>query len=332
MTNPANQPSLEPPGDAVKKAKPVEKSLGSNGWRGAVGGYLQGWEAGAITVGLVLAAVLLAVPRAARPVEFPVPLVDGAEAAATRQRSSDLADAAERAGLPFETRAVGDVVRRWGAALFSGRGDAEQLNQLARERVDAALRAGQREPLQRLRAVQARLFVRAVRDYDWSVPAPLELRELGGDFVERAKKSGWAERGQCLATDDELATLFGLRWLELTRLREDAAFRPSLGDWRRYYRFLLLYPEQGADGAPAAARRLRYAEALAKRDGEYPIDLVRGTLLLELERHQASARELSAHLGQGRGAEWQLRARNYLLSAAGDLAENDEEPLPADGP
>jgi hypothetical protein len=317
---------LEPSGDAVKEAKPVRKSVG-------LAAYLQGWEAGAITVGLVLSTVLLAVPRAARPVEFPVPLVDGAEIAASRQHSIELADAAERAGLPFETRAVGDAVRRWGAALASGVGDAEQLNRLTRERVEAALRAGQRGPLQQLRAVQARLFVRAVRGYDWRGPVPVELRELGGDFAERAKKSGWLTgSSECVATDDELTTLFGLRWLELTRLRDDAAFRPTLGEWRRYFRFLLLYPEQGADGAPAAARRLRYAEALAKRDGDYPIDLVRGTLLLALERNQASARALSAHLGQGRGAEWQLRARNYLLSAAGEMAETDAESLPADGP
>lgn len=325
MNSPANEPSLEPSGDAVKEAKPVRKSPGP-------AGYLQGWEAGAITVGLVLSAVLVAVPRAARPVEFPVPLVDGAEVAATRQHWIELADAAERAGLPFETRAVGDAVRRWGAALASGIGDADQLNRLTRERVEAALHAGQREPLLQLRAVQARLFVRAVRGYDWNNPVPLELRELGGDFAERAKKSGWLSRGECVATDDELTTLFGLRWLELTRLRDDAAFRPSLGEWRRYFRFLLLYPEQGADGAPAAARRLRYAEALAKRDGDYPIDLVRGTLLLELERNQASASALSAHLGQGRGAEWQLRARNYLLSAAGEQEDPEAESPPADGP
>jgi hypothetical protein len=273
-------------------------------------------------VGLALSAVLLSVPRAARPVEFPVPLVDCAEVAAIRQQSNDLADAAERAGLPFETRAVGDVVRRWGAALSSGVGDPEQLNRLTRERVDAALRAGQREALQQLRAVQARMFVRAVRDYSWSGPVTVELRELGGDFAERARKSAWVAHSRCIATDDELATLFGMRWLELTRLRDDASLRPTLGEWRRYYRFLLLYPEQGDS---AVERRLRYAEALAKRDGEYPIDLVRGALLLQLSRNQESARELSAHLGQGRGAEWQLRARNYLLSAARDAAEIDAE-------
>ncbi|HVY24937.1 MAG TPA: hypothetical protein VHB79_00245 [Polyangiaceae bacterium] len=313
---------MEPPGDAVKEAKPVGKTWANVAERN-LGQLLQGWEAGGITVGLVLSAVLLSVPRAARPVEFPVPLVDTAEAEANRQRSDELADAAERAGLPFETRAVGDVVRRWGAALSSGVGDPEQLNRLTRERVEAALRADQRGALRQLRAVQARMFVRAVRDYDWSGPVPAELRDLGGDFAERARKSGWVERRHCIATDDELAALFGVRWLELTRLRDHVDFRPTLGDWRRYYRFLLLYPEQG--GAGAAERRLRYAEALAKRDGDYPIGLVRGTLLLQLGRNQASARELSAHLGQGRGAEWQLRARNYLLSAARDAAEIDEE-------
>jgi hypothetical protein len=319
---------LEPSGDAVKEAKLVGKSPG-----GRLGRWFEGWEAGAITVALVLSAALLAVPRAAQPREFPVPLVDVAEAKAIRQRLGDLADAAERDGLPFETRAVGDAVRRWGSALATGLGDADYLNRLTHERVQAALLANQQDGLVRLRAVQSRLFVRAVREFGWGGPVPAELRELGGDFAERARSSGWIERGQCIASDDELATLFGLRWLELTHLLDDAHFRPTLGELRRYYRFLLLYPEHGSDlrSGPPAARRLRYAEALAKRDGDYPIDLVRGILQLQLENRQAAARRLSLHLGRPQ-AGWQLLARNYLLFAAGGQAAPESDSPFADPP
>jgi hypothetical protein len=324
---PANQPSLEPSGDAVKEAKPVGKTLGRT-----LGGKLQGWEAAGTTVMLVVVAALLSVPRAAQPRLFPVPLVDVREASATRQHTAELADTAERDGLPFETRAVGDAVRRWGTALSSGVGDAGYLNRLTYERVQMALHAEQTAPLLRLQALQSRLFVRSVRAHDWKSAPSDELKALGGDFAERAHKSGWVERDTCVASDDELATLFSLRWLELTGLREMPRFKPTLGELRRYYRFLLLYPEQNKGQLALPARRLRYAEALAKYDGEYPIALARGILQAELGRADAASAQLSAYLGQNGGAGWQLLARNYLLYATGDLADDGGDFAPAEVP
>ena len=319
MDDPAKQTSLEPPGDAVKEAKPVGKSSTA---RAAFARLLDGWELGGITVSLVLAAALLSVPRAAEPSAFPVPLIDPGEAAATRNRLTDLVDQAERQGLPFETRAVGDAVRRFGLAAAAGANDAAHLGELMRERVQAALVAGQIEPLRRLRAVQSRLFVRAVRDYSWNEPVSAELAALGGDFPARARRNGWAGPDGCIASDDELATLFALRWSELTRLRDEPHLRASLGELRRYYRFLLLHPEQarGLD-SPERARagmRLRYVEALAHRDTEYPLELARGALLAQLGRLPESAQALTAQLGRPSGAAWNLRARNYLLYAASD--------------
>jgi hypothetical protein len=250
-----------------------------------------------------------------------VPLVDPIEAAATRQKFGDLAAAAERDGLPFETRAVGDAVRRFGAQLAAGEGASDFVPRLMHERVTAAIGAGQIDALVRLRAVQARLFLQSVRAYDFSGPVPKELAELGGDFATRARRNGWVRSNGCIATDDELVTLFALRWLELTRLHADPRFRPTLAEYRRYYRFLLLHPELPDAGSPRshAALRLRYAEALAKRDGDYPIDLVRGTLLGQLGDGPRSAQALTEHLRRSSGSEWQLRARDYLLFAASQL-------------
>ena len=328
--NPAKHPSLEPSGDAVKEAKPVGKSQPE---RGRFARHLDGWELGAVTVGLVAAAALLSAPRAAEPGVFPVPLIDVGEATATHQRLAELVDQAERQGLPFETRAVGDAVRRFGAALANRTGDAEHVSQLMNERVQAALAAGQIEPLKRLRAVQARMFVRAVREHAWDGPVSSQLAALGGDFPARAERNGWAGDDGCIATDDELSTLFVLRWTELTRLRDHPQLRATLGELRRYYRFLLLHPEHGAGSdSPERSRvgmRLRYVEALAHRDTEYPVELARGSLLAELGRLPESAQALTAQLGRPSGAEWNLRARNYLLYAAsgsddtGDLSPND---------
>lgn len=284
-------------------------------------------------VGLVLAAALLAVPRAAPPGLIPVPLLDPAEASAERERRAELAERARREGLPFETRAVGDAVRRLGVALSGGVGEPEHLNRLLAERVQAALAAGQVDALLRLRAVQEQLFVRAVRAHLGAHPLHPELAALGGDFATRAERNGWLKEGRCLATDSELETLFARRWVELTRLREHASFRPTLGELRRFYRFLLLNPEMGTETQPSreverALARLRYVEALGKRDTEYPLAFARGTLLGQLGQLPESAQSLSQHLSRPSGASYNLRARNQLIDAAtrqpGDLST--EEP------
>ena len=317
-----SESSLEPLDDAVKEPKLEHKPEPG---RRPFARLLEGWELGAITVGLVLAASLLAVPRAASPGLFPVPLVDLAEARATRERFARLADRAEREGLPFETRALGDAVRRLGVALAGGPGDREHLSLLIGERVRAAMVAGQVDALLRLRAVQARMFVRAVREHGWRGPPSPELAALGGDFTVRALRNGWASRDGCVATDDELTTLFARRWTELTRLRDDPHFKPTLGELRRYFRFLLLYPEHGS-GSESAAReraslRLRYVEALARHDTEYPLTFARGSLLGELTLMPESAQALSAYLARPPSGEWNLRARNYLLFAAKGRAD-----------
>ena len=344
---PPKEQSLEPPGDAVKQAQGVRPVHAA---RPRFARLLEGWELGAITVGLVLSAALLAVPRAATPGVFPVPLLDVTAAQEAREETRRLAERAEREGLPFETRAVGDAVRRMGVALSgagvgAGGGDGggagtvnlEHVHRLIAERVAAALNAGQVEALLRLRAVQARLFVRAVREqaFGASTATSAELAALGGDFKRRAERNGWANSVGCLASDDELSTLFMLRWAELTRLREDPHFKPKLSELRRYYRFLLLHPESATAGVGSASERasmrLRYADALGKRDTQYPLELVRGSLLAEMGGAAQSAQALSTYLARSSGAEWNLRARNYLIYAARERGDEGEL-VPDDAP
>jgi hypothetical protein len=309
-------PSLEPPRDAVKEAPALQKGQPTGrGWAR----LLEGWELGAITVGLVLTAALLVVPRAAKPGLFPVPLVDVQETLTWRARVAELAARAEREGLPFEARAVGDAVRRFGTALATG-GDVGHVRRLLDERVLVVRGAGQLAALLRLQAVQARLFVRAVREHAFGQPPSAELAALGGDFVARATTNGWLGPEGCVADDDELLTLFNMRWLELTALRDEPSFRPTLAEYRRYFRFLLLHPERSTNGDASeqerARRRLRYVEALAHKDTEYPLALARGTLLGQLGAAPESAQALSRHLAKSQNERWTLRARNYLIFAA----------------
>ena len=287
--------------------------------------YFEGWELGGITLALVLSTALLAVPRASVPDVFPVPLVDVGEARATRLRLAQLADRAQREGLPFETRAVGDAVRRLGLVLSGRPGDVEHLRRVLNERVQLALAAKQQAPLARLRAVQVRLFLSAVAAHVPGSKPSDELAALGGDFTSRATSNGWLGPRGFTGSEDELCTLFVMRWSQLTRLRDEPELKPSLAELRRYYRFLLLYPERGQGlDAPSIERaelRLRYVAALARQDGEYPAALARGSLLAQLGRAPEAVQALSGHLAQTGVAEWKLRARNQLLYAADGRSE-----------
>jgi hypothetical protein len=184
------------------------------------------------------------------------------------------------------------------------------------------------DALVRLRAYQARAFVAAVRAQDFRQAPSAELRALGGDFFERAKRNGWCGSDGCVGSDDELRTLFSLRWAELLQLHAKPELRPTLEELRRYYRFLILHPEADPsepDVTRAHAKaRLRYVTALARRDSEYPLGLARGSLLGQLGMWPESAQSLDGYLGRPGGAAWNLRARNYLLFAAkhgGETAE-----------
>lgn len=314
---PATESSLEPSADAVKAGPDAPQATGKTA---GFARHFEGWELACITLGLVVATALLAVPRATVPDVFPVPLVDVAEERATRASFEALADRAEREGLPFETRAVGDGIRRLGLALAGRSGDPDHLTRVLAERVELALRAKQRPALERLRAVQARLFVRALQAHVPGREPSAELVALGGDFVTRATRSGWLGQAGFVGSDDELRTLFSMRWLQLTRLRDDPELRPSLAELRRYYRFLMLYPEH-VDGpdSPVLERaqlRLRYAAALARHDRDYPLGVARGCLLGRMGNTQESAQALSGYLAGPDAHEWRVRARNHLLYAA----------------
>jgi len=281
---------------------------------------------GLFIVGLVLTAALLAVPRAAPSLLFPVPLIDVHEASATRARFDELSSKAQQRPLPFETRAVGDGVRRLGVALSGAAGEVSHLRGVVRERVRIAIDAKQSGALLELRAVQARLFVEAVRSYEPQSEPSAELNALGGDFARRAVINGWLTSSGCVASDDELRTLFVVRWTELTDLRAQPGFLPSLGELRRYYRFLMLYPERRAgaslDTPERAGMRLQYVNALSKRDPDYPAALARGALLGQLELAPSSVEALRAHLAQRPGL-WALRARNYLVQSLNDVVTED---------
>jgi hypothetical protein len=284
--------------------------------------HFEGWQLGLIAVGIALAGSILAVPRAAPPTEIPVPRIDRAEQRRQQTSDTERANSAMLVPLPFDVRAVGETLRRYGSAnaAHDEVGAKLELAELRRRIVDVRALLGD-EPLLALRAVQTRLFQLALSRWESGVDADPELEELGGNFLPKARESGWTRGRRLVLSDAERSLMFRVRWVELAGLREQHAFAPTLEDWRAYYRFLIEHPETGARSDPRAdaSARLKYVDALARLDPEYPAKLARGVLMFELGRMPEAAEAFRAHLTSREQRRYALRAQNYL-SAALDAA------------
>jgi hypothetical protein len=181
--------------------------------------------------------------------------------------------------------------------------------------VRAELASGRAEQLLDLRALQAELFVTAVRRVGALQQPSRELEELGGDFVTLAKSS-WLDRdGKLLLTDEELRLLFRVRWGLLTGTHRVHPFGPDLNGFRHYYAVLLHFPENGADVIDATLKQLSYVDTLAKIDPAYPRFFARGTLLSRLGDYDGAAEAFKAQLESQPDGAWTALARNHFLFA-----------------
>lgn len=292
-----------------------------------VGAVKRRGDGGVLLLGVVIAGVAaaLAAPRATEPsAEFALPLPLPSRTHLAELARADRARAAEarRHALSFGVRSVGEMFRQLGDAAGKREANAEaklfDLRALARR----ALRDEGAAGLLGLRAVQAELFVAACRAFAVSGKPDTELRELGGDFPDLATKSGWVGAGAFVLTDEELALLFRMRFNELTGLGQDAAFQPTLDEYRDRYALLLRHPA-GEDGAARQNRQLGYVAAIEKLDRDYPAAFARGVLLYRAGAYEAAAAAFRAHLAARPNGPWTLRARNHLLAALARSPDSD---------
>jgi hypothetical protein len=269
-----------------------------------------------VAVGFAVLAVWLGLPRPVEPRVLPLPDVDRRVIAHARSLDAERAERARREPLSFEVRALGEQVRRHGAAVV--RGDASGATETRDEarRLTRVLAASNAiEAVQTLRATQSELFLQALRRFRHSGSTDADLTELGANFIEKSRSVGWIDaEGRLLLSDEEVAALYRVRWAELTSALEISALRPSLDEFRLYYRVLFEHPE-GQYGAEQDERRLLYVAALARVDSEYPADLARGVLLYRLGRARAAYLAFSAHRAAHEDGPWSLYARNYALAA-----------------
>ena len=279
---------------------------------------------GALTfvVGISVIAAALAAPRATEPDVLPLPLPDRTVLRRQVARTADLAREARASGLAYDVRAVGEAIRRCGAATVEGEGvqgavlgEVLMTVRLARERKSERGLLG-------LLAVQTELFLDATHAFEKSGQPSRDLKELGGDFLATAKQSGWLDGKRITLDDHERAALFRLRWTELTGLRGEPGFAPTLDEYRAYYALYLL-PTVGSRRGEAGERAVSAVRALEKRDPSYPGAFARGVLFYRAGMFHEAADAFRAHLEVHPGGPWALRARNHLLAALARSGDGD---------
>ena len=279
--------------------------------------HFEGFELGLVTVGMVLTFALLVLPRAAAPQMLPLPHIDRSEIRRSEIAERERAKRAEREGLPFDVRAVGEAVRRFGRASAAGEATSHERDDI-RARVKGVFDANEAPLLLLLRAVQTQYFLAALEQAEGGAKPSPELDELGGNFVAHARRSGWFDSsGRLLPDEATLRVLFHLYWADLIGKRGVYPFAPSLNEWRIYYRFLLQHPERGSDPASATAdedsARLRVATALGAKDPEYPLEMALGYLLYRTGDSEGAAVSYRRQLAKHQGGPYALLARNYLI-------------------
>lgn len=174
---------------------------------------------------------------------------------------------------------------------------------------------GSLEELRALSALQTQLFLDAVARFRRSGAQDNELTELGANFVDKGRRAGWVDdEGQLALADDAVRALYRVRWAELTGTLAVSALRPTLDEFRLYYRVLLEHAE-GLTERERDEHRLAYVAALARIDPEFPADLARGVLFARLGRASSAYQAFAAFIASHPDGPWLLRARNHALWA-----------------
>jgi hypothetical protein len=273
----------------------------------------------------VLAAVAwaasLAVPHPVRPDAVPAPTIDFEQVREVEAREQARAISARSHPLPYATRAVGELLRRYGKSEHAG--DATEASLLRRDLQRAAL-AADPEQLALLRALQTQLFLAAVDEDDAREgkghPPAADLVELGGSFVRRMRGGAWWSRPALRPERVELAAVYRIRWNDLTGLAAHPSFQASANERRLDFRMRLRSFEEL--GIPDRGRaELNVIEALRPFDPSYPAGFARGIALIHAGAYQPAFDTFHAYLSETPDAKYGLRARNFALFAAQALTD-----------
>jgi tetratricopeptide (TPR) repeat protein len=299
----------------------------------------------AIPVGVACLFFVLMMPRGTTPEDVPLPYVDTRALSKVEQADRARAVAAREKRLPSDILAVGSGIRALNRAQVANDEDAAQA---ARLELDAALRAlfvsGPRanveEDLASLRAVQIQGFLDEIARFEQTGEESAELRELGGGFLRRARRVGWASDKKVVMDEHALRVAFKLVWNSVTVGDGAGPLAITLDEQRALFAFYLSYPHPGeavlagieaelrdakSEAACARARanasretelwRVEKIRRLGALDPSYPTKYALGVAYSRAGRHDQAIDAFRAFVEAHPDGPLALRARNHLKAA-----------------
>ncbi len=295
-----------------------------------------------VTAGLL--TMLLMMPRAAPPMDIPLPRIDMRALDAVRADDQSRAAEARDHRLPSEVLVVGTSLRALNKAMAKNATDEEIGT--ARNALDSAFRAlapdGEKafDMLRTLRAFQLEAFLAEVEKFETTGVMTDELDELAGGFIDRMYAAGWLENGKVILDESERRAAYKLVWTAQVGAERMQALALSIDEQRALYTLYLRHPhapeaqrasyesQRGAARDTAACARAVAQEKLAvdqwrlekvKRLGDidplYPAAYALGVAYYRIGRYDASAEAFRAWIEKHPGGPLDLRARNHLKAA-----------------
>ncbi len=276
------------------------------------------WGAAALLLTSVLLAARLALPQPIGPTEVPFPRVDAQSFEVEQARRAELLSDVRVAGLPQDSRAIGELVRRIGRAEYQRDFDETQYLAAALTKlVRTHLRAQRESELSRLRALQAALLADALLGWDGHTPPTSEQIELAGGLLHRLSDA-WG--GGVVLVREELEATSRVRWTTLLGLQHHLHFAPLVNDTRLSARLQLRLAEH-QDPADRRRTELSVVESVAEVDGDYPKLLASGVVHFRAGDYPRAFENFTQHLRKHDDGPWRLRAQNYATAAAEQLVE-----------
>ncbi len=287
---------------------------------------------------IALLATIVAVPRAVAPSEVPEPNTEPnalrAIQAADFRAAKRVAKLAEQGALPFELQQLGQCVRDFGRADALQEGSAKESAHRCAVVAASKAVAIDAESVVGLRAYQAHLFLRKLKEYLRTGLPSNDLLELAGSFVRNGRAFHWFDPATATLAmgESELLALYKKRWNEITGLKGER-LALSIDEERTLFGFWLSHPpvsetslaKEASDAARRAravleaearnVQRLEKIRSLGKLDPSYPAAFAEGVVRFQQGRFEEAAVAFERHLAAHPDGPWTLRARNHLKAA-----------------
>jgi hypothetical protein len=298
--------------------------------------HLEGWQVGAVAVGIAGCVAVVIVPRRAAPGPLPTVFLEPREVEQNARQDAALAEQAIRKRLDAKVRRLGGAVRDYGTAEHDH--DLEGQRRAKRAIEQALLAIASRDEVRALRAYQVSGFLKGLRAWEATGEVDADLAELGGSFAELAVRNEWVvadgSRKRLLLGDAERRAIFKKRWNELVGVPAEG-FALSRVEERALAGFLVARPaipevlsaSRATMGAAALRDELRMKKIaeLEKVEPSYPGLYARGVLFFRLASYAEAVDAFGRYAEATPTGPYRLRAINHMKASleAGALLEDE---------